>query len=299
MVMSEGTVFNRMNRLRDLPSLPEVAMLIDRVVGDTSSSAADVAEVVKDDPALTSSLLRIANSALYAGRHAGSCTNATEAVTRIGFREVRLLCLSLSIVNLFPDKGAQNMDYRAFWQHSLFVANTINVVRRHLPRSLQLSDGWGDSSTYFTCGLLHDIGLLVEDQLFAEEFKKIKRLAKDKGFTLRRAENAVLGTDHCGIGAEAARLWQLPIGVAAAIRNHHSPLEEEGQYKTMTKCLHIADFLSHAHDLGDHGSEEPERLSRRTWDDLGLLVGDIEPIVGAAQREAERSKLFAMLATRA
>ena len=111
-----GQIVERLKKIRNLPSLPEVVGLLEKVLADDKSGAQEVAKVVQDDPASTARLLQVANSALYAGRFPRRCDAVAEAITRIGFREVRNLCLALSVVRLFPGSGA-SVDHKAFWCH--------------------------------------------------------------------------------------------------------------------------------------------------------------------------------------
>jgi HD-like signal output (HDOD) protein len=63
--------------VKDLVTLPDVAMRIARMVDDPKASAADIGREISNDAALTARLLRIANSAAYGqhdhGTHGGAC----------------------------------------------------------------------------------------------------------------------------------------------------------------------------------------------------------------------------------
>ena len=119
--MLADTVRQRVMQLRDLPSLPEVAARVLQVVDDPRSSAADLGRAISLDPALTARLLRLANSALYG--YAGRIGTAVQAVTILGFTQVRGLVLTMSILDVFlKAKGKQVIPYQGFWQHCIALS---------------------------------------------------------------------------------------------------------------------------------------------------------------------------------
>ena len=52
----------------EIPAVPELAERIRRAVDDASNGAAEVARVVQADPAVAARVVRVANSAAYAGK---------------------------------------------------------------------------------------------------------------------------------------------------------------------------------------------------------------------------------------
>ncbi len=137
--------------IKDLVTLPDVALRIARMVNDPNSSAADIGREVSKDPALTARLLRIANSPAL-GQH-GKIATISRAITVLGVRQVRDLTVGLTAVRTFDGIGNELVTMASFWRHSVLCA----VAATHIAE--RRAGGRDDSP--FVAGLLHDVGQLV------------------------------------------------------------------------------------------------------------------------------------------
>src|SRR5476651_1787196 len=83
----------------DLPSFPEIAIRVRRVLSDPKSSSDQVVRVVGSEPALAARLMRIANSASLnrSGRPVGDLRTA---INRIGYNMVRSAAISFSVAQV-------------------------------------------------------------------------------------------------------------------------------------------------------------------------------------------------------
>jgi HD-like signal output (HDOD) protein len=85
---------------QQMPASPRILARLSEVLADINSDTADVVELVKADPGITSGLIRLSNSALFA--FAEPSTTLEEAIGRVGFREVYRLVGLASTSALFP-----------------------------------------------------------------------------------------------------------------------------------------------------------------------------------------------------
>src|ERR1044071_2825051 len=72
--------------VRSLPSAPQILARVGRMIADPNSDLANITDLLKRDPALTASVVRISNSVVYAP--AEPCGSLEEAITRLGFAEL-------------------------------------------------------------------------------------------------------------------------------------------------------------------------------------------------------------------
>ena len=72
----------------DLPSFPEIALQVRRILSDPNTRVEQIVRVVGSEPALAARLLRIANSAAI-NRSGRSVTDLRTAIARIGHNMVR------------------------------------------------------------------------------------------------------------------------------------------------------------------------------------------------------------------
>ncbi|MFC3151815.1 HDOD domain-containing protein [Litoribrevibacter euphylliae] len=97
-----------------LPSMPEIAQKVAKMVEDPTSSSGEVARTVALDPSIAVKLVSTANSPLFKGsRDINSCE---EAVTRIGFKTTKQLVQLFALRELFSANNKEiRKRFRAHW----------------------------------------------------------------------------------------------------------------------------------------------------------------------------------------
>ncbi len=253
--MSEVTVERVLREVRQLPSLSVVVV---EILDSFQNEAMQIPELVRKisrDQALAARVLRVANSAFYG--FPSRIGSISEAVVVLGFHAVRSLALAAGIIHQFLPGNGRAFDLLAFWQHAIGVGVCARVVAncRGLP-----------SEEAFTAGLLHDIGRLVLDTYFRDEFQRVLEYRDAHDCTLLAAEKEVLGLDHAAIGYEVAHQWKFPQAIQVAIRDHHSP---DGVPAPPTDVIHLANVLAHALEIGNAGYDRVPPLSPAAWERLG------------------------------
>ena len=112
-----------------VPSLPEVAIKINKYVGDPNANIANMAKVIQMDPALAAKLIQVANSALYASHN--RIDDCRSAVARLGMMTTRNMVMSFSLGQSFQIGSAVVRDIaRQTWNKSSEVAAISYVLAR-------------------------------------------------------------------------------------------------------------------------------------------------------------------------
>jgi len=134
-----------------LPTLPKVALKIRTAVEKSDHSAAEIAELLAQDSALSVRLLQLANSPLYRART--EINSLQMAITRLGVRIVKELVIMLAIKQAFttPNK-ALTEQFKEIWQTSIDVAASCRVPAKVQPGL--------DVEHAVLAGLIHNIGTL-------------------------------------------------------------------------------------------------------------------------------------------
>ena len=150
----------------ELPSFPDVAMNIRRVLSDPDVSAEKVADVLKNDPAITLKLLKVCNSPLY--RSAKEITSNQEAIVRLGFETTRQLVTVFALRELFKSKNSflQNK-MKELWVQSREVAAISYILAKH-------TKGMNPEFALLA-GLLKDIGV-IPVLIYLERFPQFMKL---------------------------------------------------------------------------------------------------------------------------
>jgi HD-like signal output (HDOD) protein len=275
-------------RVEDLPTLPSVVLELERALRNDETGAEDVARIMAEDPSLTATVLRVANSAFY-GSAAGATTSVANAVARLGFREVSRLCTSLAVIRTFEGVG-EHLAHRDFWKHSLVAGIATRVLKRCSGEANPFSE-----DEAYVSGLLHDVGTLVLDQYFPDVFLQIQALAEEKCMPRADAETFILKIDHGGIGALLLERWNLPESIIQAVSWHHGPGDARPEHRVLAQAVHLTEFICTGLGIGDGGDGSTEGFSAGAWHDLSLAVDDIPDIIAQVTEEASRCETLLTL----
>ncbi len=185
-----------------LPSLSPLTIRLVEMAADDRSSASDLAHIIEKDPALTTRLLRLVNSAFFAQRE--KITSVLRGVVQVGFNQVRLMALSLSLRDTFPLGKVGGMHYDHFWKTSLYRA----LIAKNFAQSPRSSDVNPEEA--FVGGLILEIGILM---LFSACSDEIKEVFPGGDIPLEKAivwEEENLGINHREAGGLVLQRWGFP-----------------------------------------------------------------------------------------
>ena len=134
-----------------LPSLPEVALRIREGVENENTTAHGIAEMLKQDPSLTTRLIQVANSPLYRTRY--PIEDLQMAVTRLGIRMVRDLVVNLAMKQIYQaTTDTLDEQFRAIWNTSIETASICRMMAT-------IVSGINPEHALLA-GLIHNVGAL-------------------------------------------------------------------------------------------------------------------------------------------
>lgn len=255
--------------LRALPSLPMVVMDLLQTMGEDEVDIDRLARGIGNDQALAAHTLRVANSPFYAMQ--GKIDTIAEAITVLGFVNVRSLVTTAGIAAVWPASEATGFAPKIFWRHCLSVAScaqTLAPYARLRPETL------------FLAGLLHDIGRLVLVATHPAAFAETLRRRTQEDCLMVDAERLVLGFDHAQIGSELCRHWRIPESIADAVEQHHRVNQRTAAVSAdMADVVHIADAIAHALDLTDDPDAIVPPPDAAAWRRLGLREKNLRSVL--------------------
>jgi HD-like signal output (HDOD) protein len=259
-------------RIQDVSTLPHVALKVMEVARDPDSGAADLKAVVEGDPALAARVLRMVNSAAYGVRSA--VTNLHQAISYLGFNQIRNLALTASVAEIFKkNEGFGTYERSLLWRHLVSVGICARLV--------SVRCGMPEFEDAFLAGLLHDIGIILEDQHAHRHFRRvIADLAE--GTTLAAVETERLGFDHCLLGGRVAEQWRFPNVVQAAIRFHHASDGYADEGADIVHCVAISNAICTLKGISSVGRQlvAPPLAALRAMglqkDDVVVLAADLD-----------------------
>lgn len=253
----------KLGRASTLPLLPDVALKVLRMTEDHSASVRDYERIIAVDPAITTKILRTANSAAYNG--SGQHTTLRTALQRLGVSTIRSICLTVSFQSTVLTKSmGSGFDAGAYWQHSMGVACGAKLLA-HLKKSPLTEQA-------FVAGLLHDIGKLALAMFLPAEAAMVRRCqtGMSPAPSDYEAEEQVIGVTHQDIGRMVAEKWKLPEIFLEPISSHHHPMKDGLQCDDITVFVHTANALAYRAGLCSSPAGTTNATDPAVLDYLGL-----------------------------
>lgn len=217
--MSAGTV--------ELPSFPEVVLLVQRVLADEATTPDRVVQVIGTEPALASRVLRMANSAALNGS-GSSIVELRTAVNRMGFDMLRSVALSFAMAQLrhAPQYEPISDELQSLWQQSMRMGVTAYVVAR---RRTRLSP---DSA--LLVGILHGVGRLY---ILARSVEYPDLFADPTGL------DSLVAEWHMNVAKVLLQNWGMAAELVQAVHRYSDPAYSSEGPVTLTDVLAAAALL--------------------------------------------------------
>lgn len=232
-----------MDRVQNVPALSNVVTKIIALADNPTVSGQQVAEVVGKDQSMVTAILKIVNSPFYGlNRRVSSISHA---IVLLGYRTIRNVALSTTLLNTFGGRKNKKglFDRTRCWRHAIATAACAKVLAQRQDEV--------DAEEAFLAGLIHDMGSIILDHYFSEEFEQALQLSESQGIRLLEAELKTFGMTHAEVGMLIAQKWNFPEPVAAAIGTHHD-FDRSVEAGGLAPIIFVANVLS---DLALHRAQ--------------------------------------------
>jgi len=280
-------IIQRMYEIHELPTLPEVILKISALINSDEGSAASLSRIMAQDPSLTTKILKVANSS-YFGQGNQRISSLSLAIARIGFNEVRNIVTAMSCIKQFS-KRSTILDYKLFWRHSLTAAYLTKIITDSYPDKFSAED----RQFLFLTGLLHDIGILVLDQFFHEDFEAILDNAMKNEISFLAAEQAVVGKEtHQVVGSALLEFWKLDAAVISGVRFHHLGFEKaSSNYRLISIVTYMVEYILCNCSLGSFEGSIAE-LDKAITETFKITPDGMALLFAAAEAYVDKSDLI-------
>jgi len=212
----------------DLPSFPEIAVRVRRVLSDPASSVSQVVRVVGSEPALSARLLRIANSASL-NRSGKPVTDLRTAINRIGHNMVRSAAISFAMAQIRKSNTLAGLEdqLQQLWKESTAVAALSFVLARTCTRV--------NPDEALLAGMMHSIGKL---------YVLTRAVSHPELFTTSGIVEQIVGEWHASIGKAILENWEFPESMAQAVGEQEELTREEPAQADLSDVLAVAILMA-------------------------------------------------------
>ncbi|MHB8767254.1 MAG: HDOD domain-containing protein [Deferrisomatales bacterium] len=261
-----------LERIEQLPPMPQTVLDVMQMSRNDDYSAADLAEVVCRDATLAARVLKLCNSGFFAVPQ--GVTGVHRAVLLLGFEMTQNLVLSSFVhSSIQGDLGGYAQTATSLWEHSFGVATAAMALAEVAGPEL--------AEPGYTAGLLHDIGKVALASFAAEKMAEVAERVRSSREPFGQAEHAVLGTTHAEVGAVVAERWRLSPDLAEVIRHHHAPRLAGGSPR-LAALVSLADGLCSLLGVGVGLDATDAGLDPWSLETLGLGGERLERALEAA-----------------
>ncbi|WP_455382491.1 HDOD domain-containing protein [Salinispira pacifica] len=271
-----------------MPSLPPTVTKILEICNDPKTSPVDLNRVISLDPVLMARVLRLINSAYYG--LSTKIVSMVRAIIMLGINTVKNLALSTAVMDALHRKSDFGvLDPVKFWRHSLAVGVTSKLLAKMggaEPRTLD---------EYFVAGLLHDIGKIPLDRVFADQYAHVIEVCAERQIPLSLGEREVLGFDHTDSGRLIVEAWSLGSVIRDTVSHHHDPVSYDGPDRHVVYTVHAASYFVNQAQIGDAGDRFPADLDPVVAGVLQLDEHVLEGLSGAVDAEIQKAEIFLKL----
>jgi len=242
-----------------LPVFNSAAARIQQELAKKEPSVPIIEKVITSDQALSTEVLKIANSPFYRGL--AEVSTVRGAVMRLGMQEIEKVVLLASSRQHFKsaDKSI-NILMKKLWQHAVGCAYaTVWLSRRYT---------YGvDQSQAFFGGLFHDVGKLLVLMVVEQIKRKNANLKITEALLLE-----AMARLHAREGAKLLAQWNMPEYFCVVARDHHS--QEIDDKNILLLLVRMANLV--CHKLGIGLEREPSLVLPATLEASLLNLTEID-----------------------
>lgn len=238
----------------NLPSFPSIPMKFRRLMKQGAPSSA-IADLLKQDIAISSKLIRMSNSVFYRGRQLNNTIEG--AIGRLGLTATEQLVNVLCSRTMFKFRREQYRSrFEKLWTHSLACAYAAEIVAVHKDVKF-----WEEA---FSMGLFHDIGRLGLLQIISD-------LAESDYYSERIDAQSIeetLDLHHTQFGAGILNKWEFQQEYATVAQWHHAPRSFRDDLPALW-VVHLANYI--ATSIGYGSSDKDEAMEACSAESAAIL----------------------------
>ena len=254
----------------ELPSIPLIMNDLLKIITDSNAALFAIRDVIKNDKAIFSKILKFANNVEYRQGSAERITSISDAIQRLGLENVKKIALNTSVFKLFEElEGSSDFKLEDLWMHSCGVAIASEALAERFESKF--------SDHAYSCGLLHDLGKVAKLKFSSENFFREIQYAFENNLSFHSTELNFRSLQHDVLGALVVQKWGISPIVEQSTRLHHTVKKsmrmgvEDPNIHKLIDLVGLANHIIKDIDFGNSGykvklSLAPEFLRRRKID---------------------------------
>ena len=224
---------DQLSNFKHIPTLPHILLQLIKTCNEENGGLKEISKVIEKDPALTTRVLKLVNSAYYANKQ--RISNIHNAVGFLGTNAIKNIAICSSVHEVFQTVNSKSgFNLKQFWWHSLRCA----VLAKQIARNRNFNN----PDEAFLAGLLHDIGKIILWVNFPQPYSELLETHKGRPELILAGE-AQFGATHAEIGACLLDKWNFQSFIADSVRYHHYSQSRILDALPLVKFIYVANAL--------------------------------------------------------
>jgi putative nucleotidyltransferase with HDIG domain len=261
---------HKVESINTLPTVPGVLKRLSAIIEKPRITLVEISAFISNDPALTTKVLKMVNSAIYG--FPGRISSVSHATMLLGLNVIKGLLLGVSVFELMQKT------MNGLYEHSLACAIASRVIAQ--------KKGMKEPEEVSVAGLLHDIGKVILMLEFQKEYETAMNNAQTKSISIVEAEKEQFNATHANVGSWLAEKWRFPRNLIEVIEYHHRPALSKNA-PMETAIVHLADILVRARGFGFAGEPFVPEVNAAAFELLNLSEADIKDVLNELESNME------------
>ena len=249
-------LLRRIKLKKEFPAMSVSISNVNNIVFSDKGSVTTLTNAVLKDFALTSKIIKLANSSYYNPSGRGNISTISAAIYRLGFDTIRNIVLGLLLFDHLKDRS-QAQD--------LMGQCVQAILGGAIAKDVCVSQGYGNPEETFVCAMMHNLGRMLSVYYFPEETKEIRRILALGESAEEQVSKRVLGASYTELGQGVAKSWGFPQKIIGSMEKdlpQHAVRGRASPDETMRLIACMASELSAA--VVDKDPDEQRKRSAET-----------------------------------
>jgi len=218
--------------IKGLPTFPENVVELLNMCVSPDADINIIAGKIKLDVALTSDVIKLANSAGFITM--GKTDDVSKAIVKIGLKNLHSILLASNARKILESRYSR---FEEIWEHCGRVA----FYAKAIAHKFRLND---IAENAYITGLLHDIGKVILLAADVTVVKQIAEIVKSRDILNTNVmEEIAIGISHAEIGSLVAEKWNFPEYMTETIKHHHAPLLVPEKFREISYTVYMANMI--------------------------------------------------------
>lgn len=267
--------------LKNLPIMPDIAArVINMAGGGKDISFGDLEEVIKLDPGLTTKVLKVANSSMYARQR--EISNLQSAISMLGFKNIRNLVVLITASALFKE-DADSSFLRLFWRQGIISAFASTYLAEKVNRQNLREEA-------FLSALMCKIGQVAFYFADRQGYENLYSRAVRDRIPSHELERVKFETDYREVGAALLKNWNFP-DMYCDVAREQGQRNITSSHKMLIILVSISKFLAANHVLYPDNPIPHEDI-RHYLPFIGLTMGGLERLSDSVMESIQGDSLY-------